>query len=181
MKKLRKRLKTYYYKHWNCLPWFICGLMILIRGDISRFNYGSMWIALLIMMWFFCPTEDINKLSETESKGDDDMLVLPIKKKWYDMILTGEKTEEYREIKSYYDSRFESVFGCQWLFRGIDGVGDTTPPEKEIIFRNGYSRSSRQAKATCTLTKGTGNPEWGAEPGTIYYVLHIKQIEEMTT
>ena len=93
------------------------------------------------------------------------MLVLPIKKKWYDMILSGEKTEEYREIKPYYDSRFESVFGCQWLFRGIDGVGDTTPPEKEIIFRNGYSRSSRQAKATCTLTKGTGNPEWGAEPG----------------
>lgn len=88
------------------------------------------------------------------------MLVLPIKKKWYDMILSGEKTEEYREIKPYYDSRFESVFGCQWLFRGIDGVGDTTPPEKEIIFRNGYSRSSRQAKATCTLTKGTGNPEW---------------------
>ena len=87
--------------------------MILIRGDISRFNYGSMWIALLVMMWFFCPTEDINKLYEAESKGDDDMLVLPIKKKWYDMILSGEKTEEYREIKSYYDSRFESVFGCQ--------------------------------------------------------------------
>ena len=106
------------------------------------------------------------------------MLVLPIKKKWYDMILSGEKTEEYREIKPYYDSRFESVFGCQWLFRGIDGVGDTTPPEKEIIFRNGYSRSSRQAKATCTLTKGTGNPEWGAEPGVKYYVLHIKKIQE---
>lgn len=44
-----------------------------------------------IQLWFnvdciadndvvFCPTEDINKLSETESKGDDDMLVLPIKK-----------------------------------------------------------------------------------------------------
>lgn len=106
------------------------------------------------------------------------MLVLPIKKKWYDMILSGEKTEEYREIKPYYDSRFESVFGCQWLFRGIDGVGDTAPPEKEIIFRNGYSRSSRQAKATCTLTKGTGNPEWGAEPGVKYYVLHIKKIQE---
>ena len=104
------------------------------------------------------------------------ILVLPIKKKWYDMILSGEKTEEYREIKPYYDSRFESVFG--WLFRGIDGVGDTTPPEKEIIFRNGYSRSSRQAKATCTLTKGTGNPEWGAEPGVKYYVLHIKKIQE---
>lgn len=108
------------------------------------------------------------------------MLVLPIKKKWYNMILAGEKTEEYREIKSYYDSRFESVFGCQWLFRGIDGIGNMTPPEKEIIFRNGYSRSSRQAKVTCTLTKGTGNPEWGAEPGVKYYVLHIKKIQEVT-
>lgn len=33
------------------------------------------------------------------------MLVLPIKKKWFDMILSGEKKEEYREIKPYYDSR----------------------------------------------------------------------------
>lgn len=32
MRKIRKRLKAYYYKHWNCLPWFICGLAILIRG-----------------------------------------------------------------------------------------------------------------------------------------------------
>lgn len=72
MRKIRKRLKAYYYKHWNCLPWFICGLMILIRGNISRFNYGLMWIALLIMMWFFCPTDDINKLSGKQDKGDDE-------------------------------------------------------------------------------------------------------------
>ena len=32
------------------------------------------------------------------------MLVLPIKKKWFDMILSGEKKEEYREIKRYYES-----------------------------------------------------------------------------
>jgi len=153
MKKFRKRLKTYYYKHWNCLPWFICGLMILIRGDISRFNYGSMWIALLIMMWFFCPTEDINKLSETESKGDDDMLVLPIKKKWYDMILAGEKTEEYREIKSYYDSRFESVFGCQWLFRGIDGIGNMTPPEKELYSGTDIPEAPDRRKRPAHLQK----------------------------
>ena len=30
------------------------------------------------------------------------MLTLPIKKKWFDMILSGEKKEEYREIKPYY-------------------------------------------------------------------------------
>ena len=31
-----------------------------------------MWIALLIMMWFFCPTDDINKLSGKQDKGDDE-------------------------------------------------------------------------------------------------------------
>lgn len=34
------------------------------------------------------------------------MLTLPIKKKWFDMILSGEKKEEYREIKPYYERRF---------------------------------------------------------------------------
>lgn len=29
------------------------------------------------------------------------MLILPIKRKWFDMILSGEKKEEYREIKPY--------------------------------------------------------------------------------
>lgn len=181
MRKIRKRLKTYYYKHWNCLPWFICGLMILIRGDISRFNYGSMWIALLIMMWFFCPTDDINKLSGKQDKGDDDMLVLPIKKKWYDMILSGEKTEEYREIKPYYDNRLPKEFG---FFREGEKLvkGNVYPPvdlsEKKIVFRNGYSKNSPSIETVCSLSIGTGNPEWGAEPGVKYYVLHIKKIQE---
>lgn len=34
------------------------------------------------------------------------MLTLPIKKKWFDMIVAGEKKEEYRDIKPYYDTRF---------------------------------------------------------------------------
>ena len=38
------------------------------------------------------------------------MLTLPIKKKWFDMILLGEKTEEYREIKPYWTTRFIKVF-----------------------------------------------------------------------
>lgn len=37
------------------------------------------------------------------------MLILPIKKKWFDMIVSGEKKEEYREIKPYYDSRLHPV------------------------------------------------------------------------
>lgn len=30
--------------------------------------------------------------------GDTEMLTLPIEKQWFDMIRSGEKTEEYREI-----------------------------------------------------------------------------------
>jgi hypothetical protein len=34
------------------------------------------------------------------------ILTLPIKKHWYDMILSGEKPFEYREIKEHWISRF---------------------------------------------------------------------------
>ena len=37
------------------------------------------------------------------------MLTLPIKKKWLDMIASGEKKEEYREITDYYDTRFTNA------------------------------------------------------------------------
>ena len=42
-------------------------------------------------------------------------MILPIKRKWFEMILAGEKTEEYREIKAYYDTRFGNLFGSIWV------------------------------------------------------------------
>ena len=56
------------------------------------------------------------------------MLILPIKKKWFDMIASGEKTEEYREIKPYYDSRFMNTFGFI-LVGGQMVYGDAAPEE----------------------------------------------------
>lgn len=38
------------------------------------------------------------------------MLILPIKGKWFNMILSGGKQEEYREIKPYYMTRFKKIF-----------------------------------------------------------------------
>ena len=109
-------------------------------------------------------------------------LVLPIKKKWYDMILSGEKKEEYREMKDYYRTRFAHLF--------IDiNTGETMRPERLdewlvtsvrfkrfIIFRNGYRTDSPSFGATCTFKIGAGKPEWGAEPGKKYYVLKIERI-----
>ena len=36
------------------------------------------------------------------------MLVLPIKKKWFDMIASGEKKEEYREINRRIKLKIEN-------------------------------------------------------------------------
>lgn len=103
------------------------------------------------------------------------MLTLPIKKKWFDMIKSGEKKEEYREIKPYYDSRFN--------FKDeIDEEGRTLhtyQSNMNIIFRNGYSSNSPKIKCYVKITKGTGKEEWGAEPNKEYYVLKILSVEEV--
>ena len=46
------------------------------------------------------------------------MLILPIKKKWFNMILSGEKTEEYREIMAKWADYFYSLDGIVAYFMG---------------------------------------------------------------
>lgn len=94
------------------------------------------------------------------------MLILPIKKKWFDMILAGEKKEEYREIKPYYDIRFGNVWPDSACWNKIHTIG----------FRNGYSKDSLSFLADVSLSVGTGKTEWGAEPGKKYYVLKIHEV-----
>ncbi len=111
------------------------------------------------------------------------MLILPIKKKWFDMIQSGEKKAEYREMKPYYEKRFSNYFMGEnkllvggkkgtlneWLLTGMNF-------QKPVMFRNGYSSKSPSFVADCELHIGTGRPKWGAESGKRYYVLHIKHI-----
>lgn len=109
------------------------------------------------------------------------MITLPIKKKWFDMILSGEKTEEYREIKPYYDTRLPKEFG---MFKEGEKLvkANVFPPADlsttEVKFVNGYSRKSPSFIALCSLHIGTGKPEWGAEPGEKYYILKIEEIRK---
>lgn len=132
------------------------------------------------------------------------MLVLPIKKKWYDMLLSGEKKEEYRELKPYYTKRFLTAVQKYQLQKFKDGLcGDkswydcvkqdvgtsenincetflecvkTHKLKMYVIFRNGYSKKSPSFAAMVEISIGTGNPEWGAVPNEEYYVLKIKTI-----
>ncbi len=90
------------------------------------------------------------------------MLVLPIKKQWFDMILSGEKKEEYREIKPY------------WVARLVKNGYPNT-----VILRNGYRKDSPQITCECRLSIGQGKQEWGAEKGKEYYILTILEIIEI--
>lgn len=98
------------------------------------------------------------------------MLTLPIKKKWFDMILSGEKKEEYRAITPYWTKRFQSIVL-------VDNYGLPLIRECRMIkLRAGYSKNAPEAKVIVSIKKGTGRPEWGAEPGTEYWVLVIEGV-----
>lgn len=106
-------------------------------------------------------------------------LILPIKKKWFDMILAGIKTEEYREIKPYWEKRFKKYFG--WCYGPLsddnkDWGWSFQSGMKSIVFRNGYGKNAPQFSAECTIEEKTGKTEWGAEDGKTYYVLKIHRI-----
>lgn len=92
------------------------------------------------------------------------MLTLPIKKKWFDMIKSGEKKEEYREIKPYYQVRLN-----EWAYTGTH----------TILLRNGYNKNSPTLECECFVEIDYGKEEWGAEPNKMYYVLKILSVEEI--
>jgi acetyltransferase-like isoleucine patch superfamily enzyme len=97
------------------------------------------------------------------------MLTLPIKKKWFDMIQSGKKMEEYRDIKPYWTKRFQKL-GL------LDEYGNPTIFLNIVRFRNGYSAKSPFFDAVVRLSVHCGYEEWGAKPGISYYVLNIEQI-----
>lgn len=97
------------------------------------------------------------------------MLVLPIKRKWFDLILDEIKKEEYREMKPFYTTRFVNA---GLLNADLKPSGEA----KYVLFRNGYSAKSRTIKALVRLTVGEGRQEWGAASGKKYYILNILRI-----
>ena len=119
-------------------------------------------------------------------------LTLSLKKKWYDMITSGEKREEYREIKSFWINRFLSWFDGDRLGNYYDStypVASTVIADlmdKEVDWRNvydtvtftlGYPKkgdtSRRMTFKIEAISIGMGKPEWGAEPDKQYFVIKL--------
>lgn len=87
------------------------------------------------------------------------VLHLTLKREWFDMIASGQKREEYREMKPYWHKRLNK--------ERFDA----------IHFRNGYSRDARAMTVELReLRSGLGIVEWGAPEGQRVYILCLGAI-----
>ena len=129
-------------------------------------------------------------------------LHLPLKGKWYRMIQSGEKPEEYREITYRWFSRLmwigEEVESWQMmnsiLYDLRHGRVQETMKEHRMKFRFnsgsqgdythahfslGYPKKDdpdrNMVNEIRDIVIGQGKPEWGAEPGKYYFVIKLKQ------
>lgn len=98
------------------------------------------------------------------------MLTLPIKRCWYDMIVSGDKPEEYREPSDYWIKRLMKERCVQAAGITYDGL--------KLRIRAGYRKDAPSAIITLwKIGRGRGVTCWGAEPGKEYLRLHIAKVE----
>ena len=71
------------------------------------------------------------------------VLNLTINKKWFDMIVAGDKQEEYREIKAYWCRRLTTNCECLYDVANELYFGEILyQPYTHVLFINGYSKNS---------------------------------------
>jgi len=110
-------------------------------------------------------------------------LQLSLKNKWFEMTKAGIKTEDYREITPYWAKRFGSPITwameayVQPDFCDTEGCGYVLKNTNYNynIMTLGYPKSTDKERILKLEHKGieirTGNPDWGAEPEKLYFVI----------
>ena len=97
------------------------------------------------------------------------MLTLPIKKKWFDMIKSGEKKEESRTRNDYYYVRFKKI---------VDKLNKGE--EQYILLRNGYSKENPTLKIKVgNILIGGGKGKWGFIGPQMCFIIKILSVEEV--
>ena len=102
-------------------------------------------------------------------------LTLSLKKQWFDMIKAGIKKEEYREICDYWGVRFagRDVWANEFCIKDVGEIA--LKHFDRLVFTLGYPKADdTERRLTFKNPKiriSTGRPEWGAEPGKLYFVI----------
>ena len=74
------------------------------------------------------------------------VLTLSVNKEWFDKILSGEKKEEYREIKAFWLVRLFNFVPAPFAKYVFDDVGIYPKPFTHVLFINGYRKDSPRIK-----------------------------------
>lgn len=92
-----------------------------------------------------------------------EVLKLVLKGCWYDMIESGEKTEEYRVVKPYWVKR---------LFCDLGNSEAGQPVRyKAVTFYHGYAKDRRQMTFEIQgITFGFGKQKWGAPKEQVFII-----------
>ena len=126
------------------------------------------------------------------------VLDLPLKKEWYNMIESGVKTEEYRELKPYWCNRllYFTTLGVKEYWEDIlrkaklavskfpfltlnkilineYGVRNYT----HVRFRYGYTKETMLFEIK-SISIGKGNKEWGAPCDDVFIIKLGEKIDE---
>ena len=108
-------------------------------------------------------------------------LVLVLKHKWYDMIDSGVKNEEYRKIQPYWENRLvdykalsKYVEDNRMYLRVKRMFFPFRPAIDDVCgqFPRGYTPVS-MTFAVKEITVGMGNPAWGAPDGEPVFIIRL--------
>lgn len=112
-------------------------------------------------------------------------LFLILKKQWFDLIASGLKLEEYREIKPYWIKRFcDTNIHLPYVYCKMENCClecfKDNPHKfairqyKTATFQLGYKHNaSRMTFEIENISVGHGNPLWGAQDNTDYFVIRL--------
>ena len=114
-----------------------------------------------------------------------DTLDLVLKHKWFDMIASGEKNEEYRDITPHWTQRIAGrCSSCQekgtvkWCLRECDGLKYDQRmfcKYKRVRFHRGYT-STTITRTLTGLEIGFGDVTKGAPANRRVYILKLGQV-----
>lgn len=107
------------------------------------------------------------------------VLTLTVSKQWFDMIVAGEKTEEYREIKPYWIKRLTTNCEVAYDVAAETHCGEVLyRPYTHVLFINGYRKDSPRIEKKIDSIS-IGKPKKGLCPDkwldTEFFIIKFKQ------
>ncbi len=109
------------------------------------------------------PTEHLIKNKAMENENVSKVLHLTLKKYWFDMIKSGVKKEEYREIKGYWVKRLVEKIEQYHSENCLNRIGFNTVFKEfsEVVFKNGYAKDAQVMRVECKgIRIGKPKVEW---------------------